>query len=125
MDPIGHKQSFRHLDLEVLKTIRHQMPGRPEIIGRIIESFLRSSPKLLQNLRMALDANDHEALRKAAHAMKSSNAQIGAVGLVACCQKLENLSIDQDNTEAEDLVSQLEREYALVEQELGLLLAGI
>ena len=89
--PLSNNEASPHLDTAVLENLRRQMPGRPEIIARIITSFLHTSPELLADVRAALLAGDPEAVRKAAHAMKSSNAQIGARQLAAMCHELEIL----------------------------------
>lgn len=107
-----------HIDLTVLDNMRQQMPGRPDIVSRIISSFLRSSPALLDTLRAAILEGDMDAMHKAAHAMKSSNAQIGAHRLAAICQRLEAQIPD-----AEAVLQELEQEYLEVENNLGLLLA--
>jgi len=113
----------KHIDLSVLDLIRQQMPGRPEVVNRIIGSFLRSSPGLLENLRAALFVGDPEEVRKAAHSMKSSNAQIGANQLANMCHQLEILASMGQLVDTAMLFEELEREYHHVEKELGLLLA--
>lgn len=118
MDSNLHSKDSCHIDLTVLDDMRQQMPGRPDIVSRIISSFLRSSPALLDTLRTAIRAGDMEAMRKAAHTMKSSNAQIGAHRLAAICQRLEGQVPDPEAT-----LQELEQEYHAVENDLGLLLA--
>jgi HPt (histidine-containing phosphotransfer) domain-containing protein len=83
---------YQHIDPSVLDGIRAQLPGRPELIGRIVASFLQSSPMLLDNIRMAVQSGDAEAVRISAHTMKSSNAQVGATRLAEICQELESLA---------------------------------
>ncbi len=112
-----------HIDSSVLDGIRRQMPGNPAIIIRIIDSFLQYSPGLLGVLRTALLANDPEAVRKAAHAMKSSNAQVGAKQLAAMCHQLELLGTMGQLLDSDKLLAELEEEYRLVEGEMVLLLA--
>ncbi|MDX9841144.1 MAG: Hpt domain-containing protein, partial [Desulfobulbus sp.] len=89
LSPNGAASS--HLDSTVLDNLRRQMPGQPDILVRIIHSFLRASPDLLAALQAAIRARDPEAVRQAAHAMKSSNGQIGANQLAAMCYELELL----------------------------------
>lgn len=117
--PSGEAQ---HIDSTVLDAIRRQMPDNPAIITRIIDSFLKYSPGLLGDLRSALLANDPEAVRKAAHAMKSSNAQVGAKQLAVICQQLELLGSMGQLPDADVLLAELEEEYRLVENEMSLLL---
>ncbi len=114
---------FCHIDPAVFDDMRRQMPDRPEIISRIIGSFLRSSPVLLDKLRAALLAGDLDAVCKAAHTMKSSNAQIGANPMADICRRLENLETPGQLSDIAAILQELEKEYAGVENELKCLLA--
>jgi HPt (histidine-containing phosphotransfer) domain-containing protein len=117
--------SSPHLDPTVLDDLSRQMPGRPDILVRIIHSFLRASPDLLAALQAAVRARDPEAVCQAAHAMKSSNGQIGAKQLAAMCYELELLGSLGQLLDADQLLADLEREYQCVEEELGVMLAQI
>lgn len=123
LSPNGEASS--HLDSTVLDNLRRQMPGQPDILVRIIRSFLRASPDLLAALQAAIRARDPEAVRQAAHAMKSSNGQIGAKQLAAMCYELELLGSLGHLLDADQLLAELEREYLCVEEELGVMLAQI
>ena len=123
LSPNGEASS--HLDSTVLDNLRRQMPGQPDILVRIIRSFLRASPDLLAALQAAIRARDPEAVRQAAHAMKSSNGQIGAKKLAAMCYELELPGSLGQLLDADQLLAELEREYLCVEEELGVMLAQI
>lgn len=118
-------ESSPHLDPTVLDDISLQMPGRQDILIRIIHSFLRASPDLLTALQTAVRAHDSEAVEQAAHAMKSSNGQIGAKQLAAMCYELELLGSMGQLLDADQLLAELEREYHWVEEELGVMLARL
>lgn len=117
--------SSSHLDPSVFDDLRRQMPGRPDILIRIIHSFLRASPDLLAALQAAIRSSDPEAVRQTAHAMKSSNAQIGAKQLAAMCYELELLGSMGQLIDTDQLLAELEQEYQWVEEELGVLLARL
>jgi len=69
------------LDPRVLERIRAlQRPGEPDLLGKVIEIYLRESPRLVQAIREASTKGEAEALRKAAHSFKSSSANLGALG---------------------------------------------
>lgn len=55
-----------------------QQPGAPSIINRMIEHYLKESPRLLDSLDDAMRADDSEKIWKTAHSLKSSSAAIGA-----------------------------------------------
>ena len=60
-------------------------------VSRLVDKYLSSSAELLAALRDAVTSSDPEALGVAAHTLKSSSAQIGAVRLSALCKELEAL----------------------------------
>jgi len=121
----SHREPSPHIDPTVLDDLRRQMPGRPDILIRIIHSFLRVSPSLLAALRDAIRSRDPETVRQTAHAMKSSNAQIGAKQLAAMCYELELLGSLGQLLDADRLLAALEQEYQCVEEELGVVLARL
>jgi len=121
--PLSNNGASSHLDIAVLENLMRQMPDRPEIITRILTSFLHASPGLLADIRTALMAGDPEMVRKAAHAMKSGNLQIGARQLAAMCHELEILGTMGLLLDSELLLAKLEEEYRSVEKEVGLILA--
>lgn len=122
MAPPYPQQPAPPIDPAVLDQYRRQMPGRPDIIARIIASFLRASPDLLAALQTAVRSRDPEAMRKAGHAMKSSNGQVGAHRLAAIAHELEILGAQGKIDTAESCLLDLEREYLAVEEELKRLL---
>lgn len=122
--PDGRRE-LAHIDPSVLDAIRSQMPNNPAIIVRIIDAFLQHSPHLLTRLRDALQVNDAEAVREAAHAMKSSNAQVGAHRLAGLCHQLELLGAMGQLPDRETLLTELQEEYQGVMHEMELLRARI
>ncbi|MBA5862311.1 MAG: response regulator [Nitrospira sp. CR1.1] len=68
-----------------------QRPGRPDILARVLTAYLNDSPILVEEIRTAVRAQDPVALAKAAHRLKSSSAQLGALATAAHCKELENL----------------------------------
>lgn len=66
-----------------------QRPGAPDLVAKLIHVYLQTAPNLLQRLREAAIAGDAEALRQAAHSLKSSSANLGAQPLAALCKVLE------------------------------------
>jgi len=57
--------------------------------GRIITVFLEDTPQLLAQLEQAALAPDFAALREAAHSLKSSSANLGAMALSAAAKRIE------------------------------------
>ena len=73
--------------LEALRAL--QRPGRVNLVERVIELFNRDAPRLLAQMRAAIRDGNAEALRSAAHALKSASANVGAMALAARCRQIE------------------------------------
>lgn len=67
--------------------------GKGLFVGRVIKAYLADSPKQMANAKDALATKNPQALRLAAHTMKSASATIGADGLAAICRDIESQAI--------------------------------
>ncbi len=68
-----------------------QRPGRPDILAKVLTAYLNDSRTLVEEIRAAVQSQDAVALAKAAHRLKSSSAQLGALATSAHCKELESL----------------------------------
>jgi len=85
------------LDAAALQNLRAmRRPGRPDVLGRIIDLFYSDAPRLLGQLEVAAEASDAAALQLAAHTLKSSCANVGALGLSATCREIEQYARGND-----------------------------
>ncbi|MFA6070556.1 MAG: response regulator, partial [Janthinobacterium sp.] len=85
------------LDAAALQNLRAmRRPGRPDVLGRIIDLFYSDAPRLLGQLEVAAEASDAAALQLAAHTLKSSCANVGALGLSATCREIERYARSND-----------------------------
>ncbi len=73
-----------------------QRPGKPDLLTRIVTLFKTESPKSIESMQVGLDTVDMEAVRVAAHTLKSSSAYVGALELSAQCKELEKAAHDQN-----------------------------
>ena len=78
---------------------------------QVIGAYLADTPPRFAQLRAAAEAGDAEALRQAAHALKSSSANVGAEQLAALCKELEMIGRDDG---VRPLVARVESEAARV-----------
>ena len=67
-----------------------QMSGEG-FINELIDTFLDDAPKMMQEMKSALNANDADSFRRAAHSMKSNAATFGASQLSGLAKELESL----------------------------------
>ncbi|MBL6999332.1 MAG: response regulator, partial [Gammaproteobacteria bacterium] len=88
-----------------------QQPGSPSILNRIITIFLQESPKLLASIQHAVSEKDSTSLLEAAHSLKSSSANLGALELAAISRELEALGKAENMVQAGELLDKLESVY--------------
>ncbi len=78
------------LDPRALAQIRAlERPGAPSMLGKVIQVYLTSTPGLLTAMRAGLEERNSEAIRQAAHSLKSASANLGATQLSEMCRALE------------------------------------
>ena len=108
------------LDAGTLDQLRAlAMHGEPDILAQIINLYLDTTPELIASMRAAIADDDLDALGQAAHSLKSSSANVGAVRLADMLQSLEALVRgDSASTTTVDL-AEVNTEYDLVCQALG------
>ncbi|GFO63944.1 response regulator [Geomonas paludis] len=102
--------------LEMIRTL----PGNRgmEILRKVVDLYLASTPALLQTMREAESGGDAEKLKAAAHSFKSSSANLGALRLAGVCMELESLGRAGSTEGALPLLHQVEEEYRLVRDAL-------
>lgn len=78
------------LDVGVLSELRDlESRSQPGLLTSLVEAYLESSSALERELVDGLRADDERRIARAAHPLKSSSAQVGALGLAALCKELE------------------------------------
>jgi signal transduction histidine kinase/DNA-binding response OmpR family regulator len=103
------------LDTKTLEQLRAlQRHGKPDVLDKVVALYLSSAPPLLNALREAVSRGDPLAIKRAAHGFKSSSGNVGALSLAALCKELETMGDANCTTEAADVLSAIEDEYAAV-----------
>ena len=78
------------LDRAVLERFRKRdRQGSGNFLSRIVSAYLEQSPSLVERMHDAAIDRNLNAARDAAHTLKSSSAQIGAMGLSELCESME------------------------------------
>ena len=88
--------------------------SRPELLARIIATFLDHAPTLLNDLRSAADEGDGERMSRHAHSLKSSSANLGAMALSAHCRELEKTAKTNDLETSRELARQIFADFEVV-----------
>jgi HPt (histidine-containing phosphotransfer) domain-containing protein len=101
------------LDRKALDAIRAINPARQQlIVERLVATWLEGAPAQLAAVAQAVAAEDARALREAAHALKSSSANLGAVGVAELGRELEACGRAGSTRGADALLARLEVEVA-------------
>ena len=73
-----HRAAGATLDQRALAQIRAlERPGAPSMLGKVIEVYLTTTPRLLTAMRTGMVERDGESVRQAAHSLKSASANAG------------------------------------------------
>ncbi|MEW6572968.1 MAG: ATP-binding protein [Bacillota bacterium] len=103
------------VDAGVLEGLRKlQVEDGPDIVSQLIDIYLSDTPPRLAVLRQAVAEKDTSALFQAAHSLKSSSANIGALRLAAICRDLESMGRAGAIEGAAEKAVRVEAEYARV-----------
>ena len=95
-----------------------------EFVGELVDTFLTEAPNMLSDLRQALDANDAERFRRAAHSLKSNSNTFGATSLAAMARNLELGGFSVARADDGEPLAALANEYARVAEALTELKRG-
>jgi PAS domain S-box-containing protein len=92
--------------------------GNQEFIEQLVKMFLQDSDRLVQEMKTKLQQERQDDFVRAAHSLKSSSAQVGAMNLSGYCKRLEQMGKQGQLTDAWGLVDLVEGEAQLVQQDL-------
>lgn len=100
------------IDFSTLDTLRSlQQPGQPDMVKKIIRTYLDEAPPLLERLAVAETDHDTTALYQAAHALKSSSFNVGALELANHCKELEAIGREGATAGITPLMCAIESAY--------------
>ncbi|WP_394001820.1 ATP-binding protein [Luteimonas sp. WGS1318] len=103
------------IDPDVLDDLRALLGDE---VDRLIDVFLEDTPRLLATLENAVDGPDYSALREAAHSLKSSSANLGAMSLSAAARRIEAGARERELPRPAVAVALVTNEFARVRRAL-------
>ncbi|MGH8231645.1 MAG: response regulator, partial [Steroidobacteraceae bacterium] len=113
------RKHYAVLDRQALGRIRAlHRPGGPTLLAKVRGLYSSSSLALIEALRTGLSGNDAESIRQAAHALKSSSANVGALAFADLCKEVEVAAATGEIDQARVLVDGLLAEHKKVLQAL-------
>lgn len=92
--------------------------GDPELLLDLIEMFLEDAPERIASIGTALQSTDFDGIERAAHSLKGSAGNLGAVLLQADCETMQNAGRHKVLTEAEQCFPALQQHFAEAKEEL-------
>lgn len=104
------EESGELLDQRALESLRLLRPG---LLLRVLDVWLEESPQLLAQLQRAQQQQDNEGLRRAAHSLKNSAANVGARQLSQLCQQLEQQVRQSPQQNLQPLLTDIEHHFML------------
>jgi histidine phosphotransfer protein HptB len=104
------------IDQTIFEELKQMSGG--DFINELIDTFLDDAPKMIAEIRSALQAKDADTFRRAAHSMKSNANTFGAIQLAAIAKELEMIGKENRLADSGDKLRALEEAYASVREEL-------
>ncbi len=104
------------LEAEIVDPIRL---GKPELWQRLVEIYLKNSPDNLVTIEKSIPNCDFSAIETAAHTLKSSSANLGALQLSDLCQKAETAARETSIEEVQSLFKEMQIEIQNVSSALS------
>jgi signal transduction histidine kinase/DNA-binding response OmpR family regulator len=103
------------LDLEMLNQLKDfQGEKGSDLLDRLIEIYLETSPALLDDLNTAVTKKNAAAIQLHAHSLKSNSARLGGTYLAALCYEMEEMGRTQNLDDRNRLLQILKEEFAIV-----------
>ena len=111
------------IDPQAIENLRALNPGdNDEFLREIAGIFLEDTPQRIVELEESLAARDTAKFTRAAHSIKGSSANLGAMGMRAVAEKLEHHARTEGLEGVTALVSEVKSEFARANAELSKLI---
>jgi two-component system, sensor histidine kinase and response regulator len=89
-----------------------RLGGDKALLRELCEIFLEESPKLMRNLRKAIEEGDASSVMRAAHSLRGELGYLGAAVAAHAAQQLEDMGAVNKLTAAPETLIVLEREIS-------------
>jgi two-component system sensor histidine kinase/response regulator len=109
------RTDYQPLDINVLIGLRElQEEGEPDFLTELIDIYLEDSAQLVEEIRLAVEAQESARIRNAAHTLKGSSGNLGANAFSRICYEMELAARGGDIEAARNLLPALLGEYKVV-----------
>ncbi len=111
------------INRHALENIRALSKERGDaLVHRVVAAYVDDTPQHLRTLRDAIAGLDSGSLRKIAHSLKSSSANVGAETLAQMCKDMETLGRTDTTEGAAVILTDMEQEFQAVRHSLSAIL---
>ena len=112
------------IDPQAIENLRALNPGdNDEFLREIAAIFIEDTPIRITELDESLRQGDVAKFTRAAHSIKGSSANLGAMALRAIAEKLEHESRSKGLADMPPFLAQLKSEFERAKKELNTLVA--
>lgn len=101
-----------------------RLGGDTELLDDVLVVFLEECPKMLEEVRSAVDEGDPMLVCRAAHSMKGALVNISAGPAAAAAKQLELLGNEERLAEGTPVLERLQQEIERLQQVLATQTAG-
>ncbi len=108
-----------HVDPRVIENVLVLGSGGIDLLRKLVDLYLDDAPARVAAMRDGMARADAAAVGRAAHALKSSSANLGAAALAEMLRRLERRCHEGATSGAEALVAAIEEEFAYVAADLA------
>jgi len=107
------------IDPQAIENLRSLNPGNNDVfLKELTIIFLEDTPQRIADLDQSLVAGDTARFTRAAHSIKGSSANMGAMLLRAAAEKLEHHSRQNGLKDVDTLVTAVREEFARAKVDL-------
>lgn len=104
------------IDLPTFEALKEAMGA--DYIDELLQAYFEETPQMLTDLQQALEKQDCETFRRAAHSIKSTSNSFGALQLGAQAKELEMMGREGKLEGAAAKVKALQENYQMVKKAL-------
>ncbi len=114
-----------NIDQASLQKLLELIGGDNASLAELIGSFLTEGPALVTTLEQAEAENDLDTMRRAAHTLKSSARDFGALDLSEYCSTLEAQCRASNTVDSLGQISRISQEFDSIRIELESFVSGL
>lgn len=103
------------LDEHIIETLREMLGDG---LAVVVREFTKVTPQRLEDLRVAADRHDAEAISNLSHTLRGSSANLGLAEFSERCRVLETQARAGNVTDAAEYVAEIIREYDRIQPHL-------